>query len=285
MIGTIRLVSGRAGLLVAGWLLLGWAGATHAQTDEEAASAPVIRAVELRLDGSLARPVELRSLLAFGPGERLTESAVRRTLSNLHATGLVQEARILRRPAPEIERGFQFPELEEIVAVVVIRGRVWVEAVELVGSVGRLRSRLSRQLEQRSGAPFEEEKVLAGHSAMLELLRQKGFHRAEVGVEVKQRSQKRTRVIYTVELGERSLLGDIRFSEDPAPLTAAALRTKMGLRSGLPYRQEAITARREKLERWLVRQGFLEAEVGAPTEVFATGSRRVSLVFPLQIGP
>ncbi len=62
-----------------------------------------VSAVELRLDAPVGRRTDLRSLVAIRVGAPLTEQKVRRTISNLQATGLFSEVEVLSRrdpPAP-----------------------------------------------------------------------------------------------------------------------------------------------------------------------------------------
>jgi hypothetical protein len=59
---------------------------------------PWIARIEIRSDAPIEQERELRDLVTFRPGDRLTEQAVRRTLRNLQATGTAYEVELHTRP-------------------------------------------------------------------------------------------------------------------------------------------------------------------------------------------
>ena len=119
-------------LTAAGWLSATTAAAAvpaAANATVDPAAQEVIRAIELRMEQPPERPIREEDFLAFAIGEELTDSAVRRTLSNFYATGLFAEAAVYRRQDPE-----------GLTAVVVLRPVVWIEQVLFENRTDRQRS-------------------------------------------------------------------------------------------------------------------------------------------------
>ncbi|MEE8523564.1 MAG: hypothetical protein V3T72_06500, partial [Thermoanaerobaculia bacterium] len=113
---------------------------------------PRIRNVEIRADAAPDEKLDLDSLTDLAVGAMLTENAVRRTLSNLYATGWIDEAEVFTRtasPPEDLEPAAAGP---WVTAVVVIRGLPWVDSVELTGELEIRGRALRRVLEQQPQA-------------------------------------------------------------------------------------------------------------------------------------
>ncbi len=253
-----------------------------------------VRDIELRADAAVGRGLDLRTLLAFAPGVRLTEAAVRRTLSNLYATGRVAEAEIFTRPAPPPEGripGSGLPEDGDaggrwVTAVVVARGHTRVAAVEIAGEPGLGRSSIRRALEQKPGATLSEERLLRGHYALQDLYAERGYRRAEVRLEVGiEPGGALAHVTYYLRSGPRATVGAIDFSGDPGPFADDELRGALRTQVGAPYGGERIAADRERLRSFVAERGHPTAAVGAPREVYDPATNRIHLTFPLTAGP
>ncbi len=242
-----------------------------------------VRDIEVRLDATPGRPIDPRPLLAFRPGMALTEVAVRRTISNLHATGLFAQAEVLVRAA-------QPPDGAEpgggwVTVVVVLRSHTWVESVELAGEIGLAERTLRRELRQQPQAPFEEELVLADVAALEELLGARGFRAARVSHSVEPPEGSRRRVIYHLESGPRAGVGTVRFSGDLGPFGRPELLEALRIREGIVYDRSRILADAERLRRWWVRRGYLTATVGEPEEHYDSERGAIDLSYPVTAGP
>ena len=245
---------------------------------------PRVRDVELRTDAALGRGVELRSLLAFAPGARLTEAAVRRTLSNLHATGRVAEAEILARPALPPEEAPDDPERRNagdrwVTAVVVARGHVRVAAVEIAGEPGLGRSLVRRALEQKPGTILSEERLLRGHYALQDLYAERGYREASVRLEVEplEPAAQLARVTYRLESGPRATVATIEFAGDRGSLGDEELRQALKTRVGAHYGRERVEADRERLRAFVAGRGYPTATVEPVLEVYDPLKNRIHL--------
>lgn len=241
--------------------------------------APLIRAIELRSDGSLEESEEVRSLLALTVGEPLTVAAVRRTLRNLRASGLAERAAVYRRPAADGDG---------VVAVVVLGAAVIVEAQRIEGDVGVLdRKELLDGLPQRPGEPLVASRVVRGVFRLQDRFADAGYldRRVRVAPQIDDR-RKRAVVLYRVEAGPRAEVEEVRFEGDLGPFTAQQLREPLRLAPGAAYRRRAAVEDGERLQRWLINERrHRAATVGEPRIERPADSERVTLIYPLEVGP
>ncbi|NJL28193.1 MAG: hypothetical protein HC897_10020, partial [Thermoanaerobaculia bacterium] len=163
-----------------------------------------IDAIEVRADALPGRTADLVPFVAFAPGETWDEDKIRRTLSNLYATGWVHEAEILARH----EGG-------KTIAVVVVRAQTWVEAVELEGELGLAREVLTRAVQQRAGAPLVEDRILRSVYALQDLYAHRGYLTARVGLKVVPLAEpNRVDVVFELASGPRATIGTVGFEGD-----------------------------------------------------------------------
>ncbi len=239
------------------------------------AAGAIVSAVELRLDAPLGRRVELEPLIAVRPGEALTEQAVRRTLSNLQATGLFSEIEILRRPDGPAA----------VIAVVVLRARTWVSAVELRGKGGLDRRTLLRAVVQKEARPLIEEHVDDSVRALEELYRERGYLQAEVRAAVETVAGKRVVLAFELAAGPRARIGELDFEGDLGPFRRAELEAALKGGTLRRYGRERVEADVRRLRAWLVRRGHLRARVERPREVYRADAHRMDLTYPVSAGP
>ncbi|MCP4661289.1 MAG: BamA/TamA family outer membrane protein [bacterium] len=242
--------------------------------------APVIAAVELRIDQSperwpLGRAIDFAGLVAFAPGEPLSEQAVRRTLSNFYATGLIAEAEVRTRQ-----------EATGTVAVVVLRTHTWVDSVVLEGELGLRRAVLLRVVEQEARAPLVEGRLLRSVYALQDLYATHGYRRAVVRLEVVPRPvRKQVGVVFHLESGPRATVGRLDIAGEIGPYEPAELLAAVRNQPGLPYERQRIAADRERLRAALVDRDHLTATVEAPHEDYDPQANQVHLTYPVEIGP
>ncbi len=241
---------------------------------------PRVAAIELRLEGRLGRSVDLASALAFGPGDVLTERAVRRTLDNLHATGLIAEATVLTRPAevPPAPR-------HQVVAVVVVRALVWVDRVRLEGRLGLPAREVRAVLLQKADAPVSDVAIADSQAALADRYRTEGYRRATIQVRRERQAGHRVTTVFAIDSGPRARVGDVRFVGETGPFAIADLEAKLKAVSGRPYDRRVIDRDLEVLRAWLANQGHAQARVEAPAEFYDPVEDRVSLTYPVAVGP
>jgi outer membrane protein insertion porin family len=254
-------------------LLAGPAGA-----QSPAAPPPTVSAVEIRSETDIRdRLPELEGLLSFAPGEPLTGEAVARTLRNIQASGIASEAEVYSRPD---DSG------SGVVAMLVLRPVVRVSEVRLEGELGVRLGDLQREVPQKQAEPLNEEKVVQGAFQLQDFYRDRGYLHAEVRVHVTtdERTQ-RSVVTYRIQSGPRSRIADVQFQGSTDPFQRTELIKRLGLKPGDPYARRAARDDAERLQTWLVRQGYRTARVDAPAEQLDPQKNTVGLAYPVQVGP
>ncbi len=238
---------------------------------------PPVRAIELR--GNLrVRDLEaFRQLLAIEVGQPMSERAVRRTLTNLLASGLTSEVEVRSRPASG----------GGVVAVVVAWGAVQVEEVRLEGELGLPRRQLQAVLPQGRGQPLFESRVVSGVFRLIDLYQAEGYRDARVIVEVSflDAGHQQALVVYRVTSGRRSRIGEVSFTGPIAPFDRAELIRAMASRPGRHYRHKVVLADAERLRDWLLMRDYRTAQVEDPTEEYDALTGLVDLGFEIELGP
>ena len=236
---------------------------------------PRIADVELRVDAPLPpQAFDWTSLSVLRPGEPLSESAVRRTLSNIYATGRVEEAEVLTRSSAP----------GEVTVVLVVRLRTWVEAVDIVGQPVLKLRQLQRVIRQKPSSPLSDASLAASRDALVELYWSQGFRNPEIGVDVQAVAAKRARVVFDIVAGERALVGDVSFRGDLGGIDEEPLREVLRTRSGRPYDEDRLQQDVERLRNWWLKRDYLGTRIRGPEEVFDSERGVVDLTFDIDAG-
>lgn len=248
--------------------------------EEPAAEAPLVTAVEVRSDVPLASSdrEEVWQLLVLAPGEPFDEERVSRTLRNLQASGLAARAGVYSRPAAEGDG---------VVAVVVLRSNVVVEALRVEGDTGAVeRERLDEALFQHTGEPLIESRLVRGVYRLQEIFEDAGYFEARVRLAPEiDEARRRAVVVYRVEAGPRATVSAVRFDGALAPFTPEELRQPLRTAVGEPYRRRQMERDGERLESWLLGKGHRAARVEPPEAVYDAETDRVAVTFPVSVGP
>lgn len=253
-------------------LLLSIAASTRAKAE---AQAPRVTRVELRADSSLRRYLDWDRLLVIRAGEPLTEKAVRRTLSNLHATGRVSDAAVYRRP---VAGG--------VVAVVAAWGYTFIRGARLSGDPGAETKELERVLRQRAvGRPLGRALIDGAVEALGEHLRVRGYRRPTVTPWVVPRAGGGIELVCDIDPGARFTLGKLNFDGDLGSLSEDELRTALELRSGEDFDQQRIDQATERLRVRLVARGHLAARSAPPGIEDDPARQQVDLTWTVFAGP
>lgn len=236
--------------------------------------------VEIRLDTPLGRAIDLDTLIAFGPGVRITEPAIRRTLSNVYATELVDEAEILTRPCPTPD-GEVGPWVTVILA---LWSKPWVDTVELFGEPGLRPSLIRREILQKASAPLSNELLDTSRRALLELYADRGYLEAMVNVELVERQPGRYDARFRLEPGRRATVGEVHFEGRLDTLPTEALRDEVRSGPGDAFDRANLDGDRERLRLWLSKQGYRDARVEPPRQEYDPERGQVDLVYTLDVG-
>ena len=237
---------------------------------------PVVVGIELRSEVPAEELEQVPGLIAIEIGEPLDPAAVRRTLTNLHATGLAREVETWVRPAPG-----------GVVAVVVLRANIVVEEVRFEGDLGLSTAELARVSGRGKGQPLSEARVLQGVYALQDLYRQQGFIEASVRVAMQYRdpAARRAVVVFRVASGARAQVGTVSLEGDLGPFSAAELLGALRVEPGAAYRQAAAREAAERLGRWLIDRGHRQAQVEGPAERYEASTHSMDLTYVLSVGP
>ncbi|HSK79886.1 MAG TPA: outer membrane protein assembly factor BamA [Thermoanaerobaculia bacterium] len=257
-------------------LLLGALAAGSGFAQEVPPAGPAVTSIEIRSDAPLADVQELESLIEIEVGQPLEEEAVRHTLRNLQASGTASEIEVYAR---EEEGG--------VVAVIVFRAVVQVEEIRFEGELGGLsRADLTRAVPQKVAEPLSEERVVRGVFNLLDFYHDNGYLKAVVRVDPEIDPERRRAVVtYAVESGPRATVRTIGFTNPVEPFAPAALVQELRVRLGEPFQRRGARDSAERLQAWLVRQGYGAARVDPPQEVYDPEANRVDLTYPIEIGP
>ncbi len=259
--------------------------------DSLVSHAPTVLAIEVRLDAPLVRPVDFASLLAFAPGDPLTEARVRRTLSNFHATDLFAEVEVWAaappaRPAQAMAPPARPAPAEGVVAVVVLRSHTWVDQVELVGELGLKKSALLAVVEQQARAPLVEDRMLRSVYALQDLLAAEGYLAAKVALAVTPlQSRRQVHVAFHIESGPRAVIGAVHFAGDLGHSDPQALLATVRAQPGTPYDPARIRGDLERLRADFLAHGYLGARVAKPDQLFDPETATLDLTYQITAGP
>jgi outer membrane protein insertion porin family len=217
------------------------------------ASGADVARVELRSDVPLDHPEEVLALVTLVPGEPYDEREARRSLRNLHASGVAAEAEIW----------LQEEAAGELAVLVALWGNVMVRDVRLVGEdLGLRRETLLRDVEVKVAQPLVEDRVLRTVFRLQDRYRAEGFLEARVRVAVDvDEGSKRADVAFVIAPGTRAHIGAVTIEGDPGPFSHPQLVAALRARPGQEYRQGIVRDDAERLRRWLYDQGYRQAEV------------------------
>ncbi len=263
------------------------AGAGSAQTPqtpptppsaEPAAAAPLVTAIEIRSETDISdRLAELEGMLSLAPGEPFTAEATARTLRNIQASGIASQVEIYDRP-DETETG--------VVVMVVLRPVVRVSEVRLEGELGVREREARRELPQKEAEPLNEERVVQGVFSLQDFYRDRGYLHAEVHVHVTTNDRtQRSIVTYRIQSGPRARVEDVQFRGAIDPFQKAELISHLTLKPGAAYARRTARDDAERLQTWLIQQGYRTARVDAPVEEIEAQKNAVVLTYPVQMGP
>lgn len=246
-----------------------------------ASPAPVVTAIEIRSDTDLGDSLnQLPGLLTFAPGAPLTDASVAASLRNVQASGIASEIELYTRPDEEAGA------VAGVVAILVLRPVVRVSEVRLEGELGVRTSDLRRELPQKVAEPLNEEKVVQGVFRLQDFYLDRGFLHAAVHVHVTTDERtKRSVVTYRIQSGPRSKIADVQLRGTTAPYQRPELIAHLGLKPGDAYARRAARDAAERLQTWLIQQGYRTARVDPPAEQLDAAKNAVTLSYPVTVGP
>ncbi|HEX7184576.1 MAG TPA: POTRA domain-containing protein [Thermoanaerobaculia bacterium] len=240
---------------------------------------PVVTAVEIRSEVELEEEQleELERLITLEVGKPLTEEEIASTLRHVQATGIGSQAELYSQP-DETGQG--------VVAMLVLRPVVRVEEIRLEGELGLREGELRREIPQNVAEPLSEERVIQGVNSLQEHYNDRGYFHADVRVQVVTNPEtRRATVVYRIQSGPQTRVESVTFDGPIAPFQPPALIERLEVKPGDPFARRAVREDADRLQTWLVRQGYRTARVDRPAEEIELQSGTVRLTYPIEVGP
>lgn len=235
-----------------------------------------IRDVEIRLEGG-EPPEASRELVELSTGDRYQPEAVRRSIKQLFALGVLSDVKVEAFPvgSDEVDVLFRLFPRPEIRAV-------QIDGLEEGGPhLESLRSQLMQASRLRAGDSLVVEKLGAASKNIEEFLHEEGYLRAQVDPEASFASPDAT-VVFHVAAGERAFVGTLAI-EGVAPHIEADIRRELDLAEGDPYSRKELDKKIDGLASRWKEFGFYGATVGV--EERPSVDRRVDVRITPDMGP
>ncbi len=249
-----------------------------------AGAAAVVDAVVLRSSVPTDEASTLMELLVVQPGEPLSEDAVRRSLRNLQASGVVRTAHAYVGPVSPAGSDSDAGGRVQVTFEVALK--LQVRSVRLAGDVCLKESPLRAVLEQRARSTLSESRMLRGVYRLRDLLAERGYPEAAVRLEVAvDDATQQADVVYHLTCREPQRVASIAVAGELAGLEASELEALLRLKVGDRLVRGRLPQEAERLERWLIKRGYLAASVGQPSVSEPGEAGPVALSFPVTVGP
>lgn len=248
-----------APLLTAGWLCasLAWGQAT-------------VQEVRFVAPGASAAS-RLEEVFGIAPGTPLSRSEIRAGVQALLATGEVEDVTVVVEETPG-----------GAVLEVRVQAASRIERVQIEGLNRRLRLELREQLGLQVGAPVQVERFVRDLQRAETQLRARGYPEARLDPELDVDTARGT-VAVTIRANVGAALTLGLPTAPNSGLSSRELMEVCDLRPGMRLGESRIEGARRRLEQYLRRNGFWEAEVDAP--VLVRKGLVHDLVMEVQKGP
>jgi outer membrane protein insertion porin family len=254
--------------------VLALALAARSAPAQDPVGAPPVTRVTVRSETAIDVD-EVRPLIDLVPGEPFDEARVRRTIRSLRLSGLAAEVEVL---AAQAAGGVE--------AIVVLRPDLRVVEIALEGDTGIDVKRLAPRVPQRVGAPLREDRLLRGVYALQDELDSEGYLDAGVRLAVEvDEPARQARVVYRIEAGARTRVGDVRFDGLPAGIERERALETVRAKPGEALKSEVVRNDQERLQHLLIRSGFRTAAVEAAAVARRDGLPVADLTWRIAAGP
>jgi outer membrane protein assembly factor BamA len=189
-----------------------------------------VTAVRLQIENRPEASDQLRALIDVRPGQPLTLDDIRSTVAHFVNLSRFEDVRVL---AAEVEGG-----VEITFRLVPVHP---IEAVQFTGDPGLPPVELERLFRQRYGGLLPaRERPADIEDVVRDILGDEGFRSAAVTAEVVPTHEpERATLVVLVQAGPRATVRNVNVS-GTSPLPPAEIIRRVGVASGLPYRQRAV---------------------------------------------
>ncbi|MGB5295890.1 MAG: POTRA domain-containing protein, partial [Thermoanaerobaculia bacterium] len=258
-------------LLALGLTLALFLGADVVRAQE---GSPVSRII-IRADTVLDDVEQLVDYLAIEVGEPYWLDAVSGSIRNLQASGRTGQIEAFAQSTPEgVEVTFA------------LWANFRVESVQLAGDLGIKRRDLIAEVEVRPRSPLIESQILRDFYRLGDRLAVEGFMAARVTPEVDiDEERKLANVTYRIESGPPFSVDGIDFEGDLGPFDPSALMEPLRSSPGKRFFSRRPAEDAERLEGWLIDQGYRQAIVEAADVHVDWEAAEVRIRYRVGLGP
>ncbi|RPJ86378.1 MAG: hypothetical protein EHM18_06530, partial [Acidobacteria bacterium] len=242
----LRLFKGAVALLLA-------SGVYGSPQTAENIEGKTIQRIQLLSDGPLPRiaSTDLHSLIGLREGQRYSKTEAKHTIERLHSTELFHDILIDARAA-----GNGSLDLD----IILIR-RFYIKDITFDGDLELETRELRRDLAFRAGEAFNPELMEETVARMKEMYQANGFYQAQVEprFEVEHEAAE-LKIDFEIQAGERARVAALQFDIE-GNLDSSTIQSLIKTRQGAPYAQRQMDQDIAAVERYFVRQGYLNPDV------------------------
>ncbi|CAN5425563.1 outer membrane protein assembly factor BamA [soil metagenome] len=170
-------------------------------TEPAAESVPIVQGIEIRYIGqqTIARDRILANM-DTRVGDPLSQEKIEGDIKNLYDGGLVDDVRILTEEAAGGVR-----------VIVVVSARAVLGQIVFNGNIGLSDDRLRRAIDLPIGQSFDDADLQVAQAELESLFANKGYANATMSYRTEDAGDGFSRVIFTIDEGQRALLNNISF--------------------------------------------------------------------------
>lgn len=234
-----------------------------------------VGSIVIRADTDLEGIEQLLEYLPIEVGEPYSLEAVSKSIRNLQASGKTGRIEAFARSTPEgVEVTFA------------LWANFMVESVELAGDLGVKRRDLMTEVEVRPRSPLIESQILRDFYRLGDRLAVEGFMAARVTPEVEvDEVRKLASVTYRIDSGPPFSVEGVDFEGDLEPFDMVSLLEPLRSTPGKRFFSRRPAEDAERLEGWLIDQGYRQAIVSPVDVTVDWEAAKVRIRYRVELGP
>ena len=252
--GTLKFVRAarRVPLFAAIWFLL--ASPAHGSPQgADSLEGMTIHRIQLLSDGPLTRisTDDLHALIGLREGQPYSKTDAKHTIERLHSTELFHDILIDTRPVGNDSLD---------VDVILIR-RFYIKEITFDGDLKLEPRELRRDLAFREGEAFYPELMEETVARLKEMYQANGFYKTQVEPKFAvDHEAAQLKIDFKIQAGERAQVAHLQFDVE-GKVNSATLQSLIKTRTGGPYSQKQMDQDIAAVERYFVRQGYLNPDI------------------------
>jgi outer membrane protein assembly complex protein YaeT len=235
-----------------------------------------VASVRLMIEGRETTDPVLTKILETATGQPLSMAQVRSSITHLFSLGRFEDVRV----DAVLESGSVVLRYD-LVPIHPVGGiRFVVEG----GAPGVDQGALRRAVTDRYGASPPTTRVADMTQSIGDSLKEQGYLRAVITPRSElEHAPERATLVFVINPGPRATIGTVKVDGRPSVAEREFL-SRLGLKSGAPYRREALNARIEKAIEERRKAGYYEAKI-SPSVELVDGDRVANITIVVASGP